>query len=96
MAVEPVGGDAPVHRALVSPTTVPTGDNQKLCGEASAVLNEYGSNLLDPNFGNRKRPLGMMDGGGGNPPTPKKKFVEMNDSKEKVEVASLEWPQGDK
>ncbi|CAL1412861.1 unnamed protein product [Linum trigynum] len=59
-------------------------------------LNEYGSNMLDHIMENRKRVLDELEGEVGNPPTPKKQFVESVDDLEKVEEASLEWPQADK
>ncbi|CAL1355866.1 unnamed protein product [Linum trigynum] len=61
-----------------------------------STLNEYGTNLMDPPVENRKRVLEELDGEVGDPPTPKKQFVESSDDLEKVEKASLEWPQGDK
>ncbi|CAL1355927.1 unnamed protein product [Linum trigynum] len=54
-------------------------------------LNEYGSNLVDPDFGSRKRPLSEVDGDLGDDPSSKKQFVE--DDSDKVEVASQKWPQ---
>ncbi|CAL1401873.1 unnamed protein product [Linum trigynum] len=61
-----------------------------------STLNEYGTNLMDPPVENRKRVLEELDGEVGDPPTPKKQFVESSDDLEKVEEASHEWPQGDK
>ncbi|CAL1382523.1 unnamed protein product [Linum trigynum] len=62
----------------------------------SVRLNEYGSNMMDPIMENRKRVLEELEGDVGNPPTPKKQFVESTDDLDKVEEASLEWPQEDK
>ncbi|CAL1359841.1 unnamed protein product [Linum trigynum] len=59
-------------------------------------LNEYGSNLVDPLMENRKHVLEELDGDVGDPPTPKKQFVESANVLEKVEEASLEWPPADK
>ncbi|CAL1377153.1 unnamed protein product [Linum trigynum] len=62
----------------------------------SSRLNEYGSNMLDPIMENRKRVIDELEGEVGNPPTPKKQFVESVDDLDKVEKASLEWPPEDK
>ncbi|CAL1383819.1 unnamed protein product [Linum trigynum] len=64
--------------------------------EASPKLDEYGSNLSNPDFGTRKRPLEAVEGDLGDMPTPKKQFVEVAENLNKVEEASLEWPQSDK
>ncbi|CAL1399500.1 unnamed protein product [Linum trigynum] len=56
-------------------------------------INAYGTNLLDPSIGGLKRPL---EGDIAGSPVPKKQFVEDDDSLDKVEEASLEWPQSDK
>ncbi|CAL1400385.1 unnamed protein product [Linum trigynum] len=66
---------------------------KNLTGVDAAILDEYGSNLLNPPSGLHKRPLEAVEGEMGAPPTPKKQFVEMEDVTEKVEEASLEWPQ---
>ncbi|CAL1355847.1 unnamed protein product [Linum trigynum] len=63
---------------------------------ASPRLNEYGSNLLDPEPGNQKRSLDVLEGDVGDPPTSKKLFVEFAEVGKKVEEASLERPQGNK
>ncbi|CAL1401184.1 unnamed protein product [Linum trigynum] len=62
----------------------------------SSRLNEYGSSMMDPIMENRKRVLDELEGDVGNPPTPKKQFVESLDVLDKVDEASLEWPQEDK
>ncbi|CAL1406961.1 unnamed protein product [Linum trigynum] len=59
-------------------------------------FNEYGSNLMDGSVETRKRVLDEVDEEMGDPPTPKKQFVESTDILEKVEEASLEWPPVDK
>ncbi|CAL1353288.1 unnamed protein product [Linum trigynum] len=63
---------------------------------SAGLLDEYGSNLLNPPSGLHKRPIEVIEGEVGTPPTPKKQFVEVADVLEKVEEASLEWPQPDK
>ncbi|CAL1396272.1 unnamed protein product [Linum trigynum] len=60
------------------------------------VVDEYGSNMLNPPPGLKKLPLEVIEGEVGVPPTPKKQFVEEGDALEKVEEASLEWLQPDK
>ncbi|CAL1353555.1 unnamed protein product [Linum trigynum] len=57
---------------------------------------EYGSSLMDMSVETRKRVLDELDGEMGDPPTPKKQFVESTDILEKVEEAILEWPPVDK
>ncbi|CAL1355449.1 unnamed protein product [Linum trigynum] len=66
------------------------------CKGSGSRLNEYGSNLMDPIMDNQKQVLEELDGDVGNPPIPKKHFVEASDSLDKVEEASLEWPPADK
>ncbi|CAL1406682.1 unnamed protein product [Linum trigynum] len=67
-------------------------------GEGAEVGDEYGSNLTNPVFSAHKRSLASVEGEVGSPPTPKKYFIEVANvfEKEKVEEASLEWPQPDK
>ncbi|CAL1381614.1 unnamed protein product [Linum trigynum] len=64
--------------------------------EGASDLDEYGSNMTNPAFEIRKCPLTIIEGEVGTPPTPKRQFVEFADDKEKVEEASLKWPQSDK
>ncbi|CAL1412680.1 unnamed protein product [Linum trigynum] len=59
-------------------------------GDMSTYLNEYGSNLAT---GSRKRPLEELEGGLEASPTPKKQFVEEQETNDTVEEASGEWPQ---
>ncbi|CAL1359802.1 unnamed protein product [Linum trigynum] len=59
-------------------------------------LNVYGSNMGNAAIGGVKRSLESVDGANTEPPIPKKQFVEETDELEKVEEASLEWPQPDK
>ncbi|CAL1395195.1 unnamed protein product [Linum trigynum] len=56
-------------------------------------FNEYGTNLSDPEMGAKKRQFDEMEGVIEDNPTPKRQFVEDKDGVEKVEEASLEWPQ---
>ncbi|CAI0436013.1 unnamed protein product [Linum tenue] len=62
----------------------------------SAVLDEYGSNLVNQELGTRKRPLETVEGEMGDAPSPKKQFIEVDDNLEQVEEASLKWPQSNK
>ncbi|CAL1393948.1 unnamed protein product [Linum trigynum] len=75
-----------------------SGSNVGLHEEGAELINEYGSNLTELVVDTRKRTLAVVEGEVGSPPTPKKQFVELADDhvKEKVEEASLEWPQADK
>ncbi|CAL1401749.1 unnamed protein product [Linum trigynum] len=73
------------------------GSEETKRGELDAgSFDEYGSNMLIPPPGVLKRPLEVVEGELGIPPTPKKQFVEVDEDPGKVEVASLEWPQPDK
>ncbi|CAL1401361.1 unnamed protein product [Linum trigynum] len=74
----------------------PTWDGQGRSKEDGVHLDEYGSNLLNPDIGTRKRPLEAVEGHMGDIPTLKKQFVEAADNLEQVEEASLEWPPSDK
>ncbi|CAL1395250.1 unnamed protein product [Linum trigynum] len=67
-----------------------------LTGLDAGELDEYGSNMLNPPMRILKRPFEVVEGEVGVPPTPKKQFVEATDNNEKVEEASLEWPQSNK
>ncbi|CAL1378175.1 unnamed protein product [Linum trigynum] len=58
-------------------------------------LDEYGSNLVNPDIGTRKRIIDEVEGELGDAPTPKKQFVEVADNLDQVEEASLKWPQSD-
>ncbi|CAL1355575.1 unnamed protein product [Linum trigynum] len=59
-------------------------------------LDEYGTNLPELGTGMKKRHFDEIDGVFVENPTPKKQFVEDRDDMEKVEEASLKWPQSDK
>ncbi|CAL1369707.1 unnamed protein product [Linum trigynum] len=59
-------------------------------------LNVYGSNLSSNTIGGLKRSLDNIGGVNADSPTPKKQFVEEIDDMEKVEEASLKWPQSNK
>ncbi|CAL1353468.1 unnamed protein product [Linum trigynum] len=81
----------------ISPAGVKTGGHSSgEGGTSSSTLDEYGSNLLDPVIGKRKRPLVEVEGGLEESPTPKKQFVEEKEMNELVEEASREWPHPDK
>ncbi|CAL1408298.1 unnamed protein product [Linum trigynum] len=71
-------------------------DEQVVIKEDGLALDEYGTNLLSPETGKRKRLLEAVEGDLIDIPTPKKQFVEFDDNSEQVEEASLEWPQSDK
>ncbi|CAL1410713.1 unnamed protein product [Linum trigynum] len=79
-------------------------DDKDMAQEAEGImiskLNEYGSNFENEtrNLDNdtRKRAFDELEGGIGTSPTPKKQFVEEQDTTEPVEVASRDWPQSDK
>ncbi|CAL1382978.1 unnamed protein product [Linum trigynum] len=72
-----------------------TGEQQEMVGEiANATsFNEYSSNFSDPELDSKKRLFQEVDGDWADGPTPKRQFVEEKDDEEKVEEASLEWPQ---
>ncbi|CAL1407965.1 unnamed protein product [Linum trigynum] len=77
------------------------GSNDPMDGrheQGAEFLDEYGSNMTNLVLETHKRSLAAVEGEVGSPPTPKKHFVEVDDvySNEKVEEASLEWPQSDK
>ncbi|CAL1390574.1 unnamed protein product [Linum trigynum] len=82
---------------IVHPASVKLGGLSLDEGGASrAPLDEYGSNLLDPTIGDRKRSLKEVVGGLEESPTPKRQFVEEKEMNDSVEEASCEWPQPDK
>ncbi|CAL1376887.1 unnamed protein product [Linum trigynum] len=74
----------------------PTRNEQIMIQEADSKLDEYGSNLMNPDIGTRKRPLEAVEGAMVDAPSPKKQFVEVAENLEQVEEASPKWPQSDK
>ncbi|CAL1388084.1 unnamed protein product [Linum trigynum] len=64
--------------------------------DGAPQLDEYGSNLMNPTIGTRKRPLDAMGGELGDNPVPKKQFVEDEENLNQVEEASHKGPQSDK
>ncbi|CAL1382281.1 unnamed protein product [Linum trigynum] len=65
-------------------------------GGLSLGLDEYGSSLTDHEKGGRKQTVHEMDGDIVDNPTPKKQFIEEDNSNDQVEEANLEWSQSDK
>ncbi|CAL1411944.1 unnamed protein product [Linum trigynum] len=74
----------------------PIRNEQVMLQEFDSKLDEYGSNLMNPDIGTRKRPFEAVEGVMGDAPSPKKQFVEVAENLDQVEEASLKWPQSDK
>ncbi|CAL1412484.1 unnamed protein product [Linum trigynum] len=65
-------------------------------GEGAINFDEYGSNLVDPKEGGRKRQIEALEGEIAASPTPKRQFIEEDADLKSVEEASRKWPQPDK